>query len=175
MKNKASCWCYVSGIISFMIGIVCTISLLFLPIAIYAFIYGLNYFKIAKLSNSELPIVKDVLTSSAIFVSILGFPLGLLSIIPACMAGNNKTKSSTSNANQTETFNNDDNQTVTATVDAIEAIIENETPSFSQEDLEKIEKLSTFRNPITKYHSCQSYLLPIKTHVWQKKYSIHSS
>ena len=142
MKNKASIWCYISGVISYIVGVVLCLSLIFIPIGIYAIIYGINYFRIAKITDSELVIVKPNLISAAIFISILAFPIGLISIIPAIMAGSNNVKVSEASSSRVEP---EQGETVVAQVDSVETLDEEEPVTMSNEDLAKLEKLAKFK------------------------------
>ena len=144
MKNKISIWCYISAGISYVVGVMYCMSLIFLPIAIYAFIYGNRYMRMANLKNGDLIHAKPYLVSASIFVSIAGFPIGLLTIIPACIAGAKESKSN-------QKF---DNSTAHAEAEPVVAdevevndidISSDQQMKLSNEDLEKIEKLAKFR------------------------------
>ena len=89
MKNKASVWCVVSAVVCYIAGALYCCSLIFLPVAIYCFVFGNRYLRISKLSDYELFVIKPVLVSSAIFVSIFAFPIGLVSIAPALVSKSN--------------------------------------------------------------------------------------
>ena len=145
MRNKASVWCYISAAISYIAGVVYCFSLIFLPISIYCFVFGNRYMRIAKLSNSELAMIKSMLTSSAVFISIFGFPIGLITIIPACIAGSN------AQHNATQNYDNSSESAERETVKADEVEVEEVTnqsknSGLSQNDLETIEKLARFRD-----------------------------
>jgi len=149
MKNKASVWCYICAVISYLVGAVYCCSFIFIPIAIYCFIYGNRYIKFAKITDSEFAIVRGFLTSSAIFLSIAGFPIGLLSIIPAYMAGSNNVKIKNADAKQDykNTTSADEQQTVKPeTIIVSDSTLGTEdNNSVSSEDLDKLEKLAKFR------------------------------
>ena len=142
MKNKASIWCYISGILSYIVGIVYCMSLLFIPIAIYCIIFANRYFKLAKLSDSEYSLSKAVLVAPTIVISIFAFPVGLVTIIPYLMSGANNVKVSKSNFTVPP-----EGETVKAEVDMVSQNEDNENVEFSvtQADMEKLQKLESFR------------------------------
>ena len=143
MKNKASVWCYISGVISYITAVMYCVSLIFLPIAIYCFIYGNRFFRVAKLTESELAMAKPFLFGPAVGISIFGFPIGLLALIPYFMAGSNNVKVSQATFNE----NPPEGETVKAEVDTV--IINSEKKEqgdLTNEDLEKLEKLASFKN-----------------------------
>ena len=144
MKNKAGIWCYISATICYISGAIYCASLLFLPLAIYFFIYGNRYLRFAKITDGELYIIKNYLTSSAIYVSIFAFPIGLISIIPAFMAGSNNIKVQTNKFEQNNSTTNEEEQVVKA--DTIEITeVSHDEKKLTEEDLEKIEKLTRFK------------------------------
>lgn len=90
MNNRASGLLYVMAVLGYCLGVAAIISLIFIPIGIYA-ICGANYYiSCTKLTDSELYTQKQRLTNWAIFFSICLFPIGLLSAIIAFLAGDNK-------------------------------------------------------------------------------------
>jgi len=144
MKNKASIWCYISAIVSYIAGIVYCCSLIFLPIAIYCIIYGNTFMQYARLTNSELSIAKPALTIPTILISIFAFPIGLITLVPYFMAGSNNVKVSEGSQPNTPP----EGETVKADVDIVTIPSEekNEISNLSSEELEKLEKLATFRS-----------------------------
>lgn len=143
MKNKASIWCYIAGVISYITAIMYCVSLIFLPIAIYCFIYGNRFFRIAKLTDSELAVAKSFLFAPTVGIAIFAFPIGLFALIPYFMAGSNNVKVSSYEFKE----NPPEGETVKAQVDTViinEGKEEKET--LSTEDLEKLEKLASFKN-----------------------------
>ena len=144
MKNRASVWCYVSGVVAFVAGIIYSLSLLFIPIAIYLFIYAMRYFKIAKLAEGAFSYSKPILISQAIVVSIFAFPLGLLSIIPVYIAGSHNIKVTNSNNINNEPTDSS-NETIKVDVAHVSTTNEEEPEEIDDEKLEKIEKLARFR------------------------------
>ena len=145
MTNKASIWCYISGVFSYIIGVVLCLSLLFAPIGIYGIIFGMRYFKFAKLTDGQLLSVKGMLKTGAIFVSILAFPIGLVSVIPYFTAGANNVKVSSSQENIQNENIQVESEPVKASVDAIYEVKEEQDSQFSAEDMEKLEKLARFK------------------------------
>ena len=144
MKNRASVWCYISGIIAFCAGVVYSLSLLFIPIAIYLFIYASRYFSMAKLSDGEFSYSKPILVSQAVVVSIFAFPFGLISLIPMYIAGSHNIKITNSeriNNQQTEHYE----EPIKADVSGVTTIQEEDNQNIDDEKLEKIEKLARFR------------------------------
>lgn len=145
MKNKATGWCYISAVVCYISGVFYSFSLIFLPVAIYCFVYGNRYLRIAKLTDYELSVIKSMLISSAVFLSIFAFPIGLVSIIPVCMSGSNAKVSNEPRVDNSTTA--EQAETVKAqSVEVNENIEQTQNVNLSDEDLEKIEKLSAFRN-----------------------------
>ena len=147
MKNKSTIWCYICAVIGYVCAAAYFISLIFIPIGIYAAIYSNRYLKVAKLGNSELAVVKPLLVNAAIFFSIFAFPLGLVTIIPACIAGVNTVKQSSSQ--EYKNTSNDtvpEGETVKAEVDSVTIIEESNKDEISPENLKKLEQLKKFRS-----------------------------
>jgi len=99
MKNKNSIWCTIMGILGFVLGVSYCFTLILIPLAVYCFIGAKKYIDYSALTDSELALQKKSLTNWAIFFSIVGFPIGLLSLFPAMLAGNNVTITTTSEPN----------------------------------------------------------------------------
>lgn len=91
MTNKNSAWCTVMGILGYFIGVAYCFTLILIPVAVYCFIGAKRYMDWAQLTDSQLAQYKPNLTNWAIFFSIVGFPIGLLSIVPACLVSNDVT------------------------------------------------------------------------------------
>ncbi len=91
MTNKNSVWCTIMGIIGYITGIAYCFTLILIPVAVYCFIGARKYIEWSSLTDGQLAQYKQKLTNWAVFFSIVGFPIGLLSIIPACMTSNNVT------------------------------------------------------------------------------------
>ena len=89
MENKSSGWCSLSGVILIIMGISCLGTLILIPLAIYCFIGASKYFAWSKFSDVQMSSQKNSLKNWAIFTSIVAFPVGLVSIIPAVQSGNN--------------------------------------------------------------------------------------
>lgn len=143
MKNKASIWCYISGVISYITAVMYCISLIFLPIAIYCFIYGNRFFRVAKITESELAVAKPYLFGPAVGISIFGFPIGLIALVPYFIAGSNNVKVSSYEFKE----NPPEGETVKAEVDTVTISEQREEKeTLSTEDLEKLEKLASFKN-----------------------------
>lgn len=133
--NKNSVLCSVMGIISYIIGISYCFTLILLPVAIYCFIGGRMYMELAKKTDGEVAIKKQSLTYWAIFFSIVGFPIGLISIIIPLRANNNV---KVSNVEEPK-----------VTVQTTEEVKPEENKVYEQKsdltDLETIEKLQKFK------------------------------
>ena len=144
MKNKASVWCYISAVVSYIAGIVYCCSLLFLPIAIYCIIYGNRYIQAAKLTNSQFAMAKPALLVPTIVITIFAFPIGLITLVPYFMAGSNNVKISEGSQPNTPPVG----ETVKADVDmvTIQSDDTNNSQDLTSEELEKLEKLASFRN-----------------------------
>lgn len=91
MTNKNSVWCTLMGILGYIIGISYCFTLILIPVAVYCFIGARKYIEWAGLTDGQLSAYKSSLTNWAVFFSIVGFPIGLLSIVPACLTSNNVT------------------------------------------------------------------------------------
>lgn len=96
MTNKSSAWCTLMGILGYIIGIAYCFTLILIPIAVYCFIGARRYIEWSGLTDSQLAQYKSNLTNWAIFFSIVGFPIGLFSIAPACLVSNDITITSVS-------------------------------------------------------------------------------
>ena len=146
MKNKGSIWSYIAGVSAIIAGVIYAVSLIFLPVAIYCFIYAKFFFKIAKLTSSEFASIKSIILYPAIIVSVLAFPLGLISLVTYFLAGANVVK--ITEANDPIIDPNLEFEKIIAEVDEIQ-VTEKEEPAqynLSPEDLEKLEKLTNFKN-----------------------------
>ena len=147
MKNKASIWCYISGVVAYIAGIIYCLSLIFIPIGIYCIIFGMRYFSVAKITDSEFATAKMYLFGPTIGLSIFAFPIGLVSLIPYFMAGNNNVK--VNNTATSADFREEpaEGETVRVEVDTVTIPKEqSKTSELSSEDLEKLEKLANFKN-----------------------------
>ena len=89
MKNKVGGWCIALGILGYILGVACCFTLILIPVAVYLFIGARRYMVFSEMSDAELSANKQALMGWAIFFSIVGFPLGLISIIPAMIVSNN--------------------------------------------------------------------------------------
>lgn len=87
--NKSSVWCTIMAVLGFIFGVGYCFTIILIPVAIYCFIGAKRYMEWANLTDSQLVVKKQSLINWAIFFSIVGFPLGLISIVPACMISNN--------------------------------------------------------------------------------------
>lgn len=87
--NKSSVWCTIMAVLGFIFGVGYCFTIILIPVAIYCFIGAKRYMEWANLTDSQLLVEKQSLINWAIFFSIVGFPLGLISIVPACMISNN--------------------------------------------------------------------------------------
>lgn len=156
MTNKNSAWCTLMAILGYIIGVVYCFTLILIPIAIYCFIGARRYMEWAELTDSQLAQYKSNLTNWAIFFSIVGFPIGLFSIVPACLVNNNVTITNVQeptenqpdvaqNQNQTETAKNehDDIEDCMKTIEKLDSlkkeglITEEEYERAKKEVLEK--------------------------------------
>lgn len=79
--NKNRGWCILMGVIGYILGISCCFTLLLIPVAIYCFIGAGKYMGFAELTDAQLAMNKQSLVNWSIFFSIVGFPVGLVSII----------------------------------------------------------------------------------------------
>lgn len=145
MKNKATIWLYISMVLGYIWGCALILSLIFLPLGIYA-ISGANlYHDCTQVTDSELYCVSKRLTNWAIFFSIIFFPFGLLTIIPAYIASNNKIKVV---SNDSDEF--DANSYMANVVKENEANYSGSASPVEQrvvsaEDMEKFEELKKYK------------------------------
>lgn len=135
--NKSSVWCTIMAVLGFIFGVGYCFTIILIPVAIYCFIGAKRYMEWANLTDSQLVVKKQSLINWAIFFSIVGFPLGLISIVPACMISNN-------NIVVTDVKTEDAEKTT-----ASETEIGNETKETVEEeelsDIETIEKLNNLK------------------------------
>ena len=128
--NKSSVWCTIMAVLGFIFGVGYCFTIILIPVAIYCFIGAKRYMEWANLTDSQLLVKKQSLINWAIFFSIVGFPLGFISIVPACMISNN-------------------NIVVTDKTTASETETGNETKETVEEeelsDIETIEKLNNLK------------------------------
>ncbi len=89
MKNKVSGLCVMIAILGYVLGVACCFTLILIPLAVYCFIGAKKYMMFSEMSDAQICAFKQSLTNWAIFFSIVGFPIGLLSIIPALMVSSN--------------------------------------------------------------------------------------
>jgi len=133
--NKNSSLCNLMGIIGYILGVSYCFTLILLPLAIYCFIGGKMYMEMAKKTDGEVAIKKQSLTYWAVFFSIVGFPIGLISIIIPLRANNN-----------VKISNVDDSK---VTVQSVEEEKDEKNKVYEQKneltDLETIEKLQKFK------------------------------
>lgn len=135
--NKSSVWCTIMAVLGFIFGVGYCFTIILIPVAIYCFIGAKRYMEWANLTDSQLLVEKQSLINWAIFFSIVGFPLGLISIVPACMISNN-------NIVVTDVKTEDAEKTT-----ASETETGNETKETVEEeelsDIETIEKLNNLK------------------------------
>ena len=135
--NKSSVWCTIMAVLGFIFGVGYCFTIILIPVAIYCFIGAKRYMEWASLTDSQLLVEKQSLINWAIFFSIVGFPLGLISIVPACMISNN-------NIVVTDVKTEDAEKTT-----ASETETGNETKETVEEeelsDIETIEKLNNLK------------------------------
>lgn len=87
--SKSNGFSIFMGIYGFVLGVVYSCTLILIPIAIYCFIGAKFYMDSSALTDSQLSSRKQAFKNWAVFFSIVGFPLGLLSIFPAYFASSN--------------------------------------------------------------------------------------
>ena len=92
MNNKSAAWFTLNSIINYLSGIAYSFTLILLPLGIYCFICAKRNTEFAKLSDAQLPALKEQVKNWAIFSSIVNFPIGLISIIPLFQIGDNGIK-----------------------------------------------------------------------------------
>ena len=145
MENKNSVWLNITGVISYFMGVVCISSLVLIPLGIYCFMAGARYFNWATLSDTELYNYKNSLRNWGIFVSIIGFPIGLISLIPFIKMGNNPVVSNvakeTKEDKQRRSESQEKAEEIGITVkQAEEPKSEHENQTSKEETIEKLNK-----------------------------------
>jgi len=139
----------ISAVICMIFGALYIFSLVFIPIGIYCFIAAKRFVYKADHLMDTFAISNNTLKNYVIFVSIVCFPLGLISVIPYFLSVSNNVR--VSEPEQTE---NDSNVTISNVetyteevkdfennqVEAVEAHIE----LTEAEKQEKLEKLKNF-------------------------------
>lgn len=133
MTNKNSAWCTIMGIIGYITGVAYCFTLILIPVAVYCFIGARKYIEWSSLTDGQLAQYKQKLTNWAIFFSIVGFPIGLLSIVPACLISNNVTITNVEEPKAEETKNE---QPVNETQEK-----EKKSPEDKLATIEKLENL----------------------------------
>ena len=89
MRNKVSGWCITMGIWGYVLGVAWCFTLILIPLAVYCFIGARKYMMFSEMSDAQIRAFKQALKNWAIFFSIVGFPIGLISIIPALSVNKN--------------------------------------------------------------------------------------
>ena len=89
MRNKFSGWCVALSILGYVLGVACCFTLVLIPLAVYCFIGAKKYMMFSEMSDAMICSQKNALTNWAIFFSIVGFPIGLISIVPAVFVSQN--------------------------------------------------------------------------------------
>ena len=135
MKNKSSAWFTLNSIINYLSGIAYAFTLILLPLGIYCFICAKRNNDWAKLSDAQLPAIKEQVKNWAIFSSIVNFPVGLISIIPLYQIGDNGIKITTV-GEENELEKEEPQETDNA----------NQGEMANTEIDEKIKKLTDFKN-----------------------------
>ena len=82
VKNKYTVWNYITAFYGYYVGMVACLSLVLIPLGIFLIIAGNRYSYWARVTEAELVTQKDTIKKWAIFISIVNFPIGLLSLIP---------------------------------------------------------------------------------------------
>lgn len=148
MKNKAVIWLYIMIVFAYVYALVAIVSLIFIPLGIYA-IYGASFYTACtKLTDSELYLVKQRLTNWAIFFGIFMFPIGLIGAIIAKIASSNNVKVSEPNKEESAhswdyTIKDD-----TSPIDKQNSdnfLVETEQKVISEQDMEKFEQLKKYK------------------------------
>ena len=92
MKNRASFWLYLLAVLCGACGIILCFTFILIPIGIYL-IAGCTFYKnLASVTDADLSLYVKPLSYWAIFVSIVMFPIGLISLIPFSFARSNNIK-----------------------------------------------------------------------------------
>jgi len=117
VKNKYTVWNYITAFYGYYVGMVACLSLVLIPLGIFLIIAGNRYSYWARVTEAELVTQKDAIKKWAIFISIVNFPIGLLSLIPlsaentikVTTVGDNTTyQSTTQTKQQTESRKEED-------------------------------------------------------------------
>ena len=149
MSNKSTGWLNLTGVICYFMGISCLTTLILIPVAIYCFIGGSRYFSWATLNDTELYRHKNSLKNWAIFVSIVAFPVGLVSIIPFIKTGNNPVVTNVKEETKEEKERKEESQQKADDIgikveEKVEPKPEHSNPVSTKE--ETIEKLKKFKD-----------------------------
>ena len=89
MRNRFSGWCVALAILGYILGVAFCFTLILIPLAVYCFIGARKYMMFSEMSDAMIASQASSLTNWAIFFSIVGFPIGLISIIPPVFVNNN--------------------------------------------------------------------------------------
>jgi len=146
MTNKSTGWLNLTGVICYFMGIACLSTLILIPFGIYCFIGGSRYFSWSTMSDSELYKHKNSLRNWAIYVSIVAFPVGLVSIIPFIKTGNNpvvsdvKVETKEDQASKDESENKAEEMGITVETQTEPQTQHKNSVSTKEETLEKLKK-----------------------------------
>ena len=92
MKNRATFWLYLLAVLCGAFGIILCFTFILIPIGIYL-IAGCSFYKsLANVTEADLSLYVKTLSYWSIFVSIVMFPIGLISLIPYFLAKSNNVK-----------------------------------------------------------------------------------
>lgn len=89
MKNKCSGWCTLNSIIGYIVGVAYCFTLILIPLAVYCFIGARKNVEWSEMTDGQIASYKESMKKWAIFFSIVAFPIGLFSIVPAVICANN--------------------------------------------------------------------------------------
>ncbi len=134
--NKTSVVSTIMGILGYIFGVLYSFTLILIPVAVYCFIGAKFYMDSSSLTESQMVMKKRAFVGYAIFFSIVAFPFGLISIIPAYVV---------SHQNVTITSLEDEPQRESTSAE--ETIVEkkevSENTTTDEETIEKLEHLKS--------------------------------
>ena len=134
MVSKSSGFCVAMGILGFVLGVMYACTLILIPVAVYCFIGAKYYMDVSALTDSQITMKKQILTNWAIFFSIVGFPIGLISIFPAYFASSNNVTITSVSEEQEQSASNEA-ETITQKKE------ESVNQTSPEETIEKLEHL----------------------------------
>ncbi len=134
----------ISAVVCFIFGAIYTFSLVFIPVAIYAFSAGKLFSYKADHLLDNFAADKKLMKGYTIFISIACFPLGLISLLAYARLYGNNVKVETNEELKVAETEAVENLEETQVQEKSEVIVD-EVQETEEEKMEKLEKLKRFK------------------------------